>query len=345
MPHAYPILVNVLLVGLMLRSRRRLAWMLPGPLVAMMVALPVSSSRTHALFATMQGIAWFALLYVPVLALWETARPRRAMTTRARILLGGLGISAASIGAWATMVEPFRLEVSHVAVPSVDGTVRIALLADLQTDAAGAAEQRALDAVRASAPDLIVFAGDYVQVQENAAYIEQAAALAGMIRSLDAPLGLWAVRGDVDADHWELVFAGSGAHVITASETFSLTLPGGRPFSLTALTPHDSRAPHPPIPQRVGLHVVFGHAPDYALANPPADILLAGHTHGGQIRVPGFGPLLTMSAVPRAWAAGVTAMPSGATLVVSRGIGMERLDAPRVRLFCRPEVVIIDIGR
>ena len=92
-----------------------------------------------------------------------------------------------------------------------------------------------------------------------------------------------------------------------------------------------------------GFHVVFGHGPDFALGAVDADLLVAGHTHGGQVRLPIIGPLLTYSTIPRAWAAGVTALSGGRTLVVSRGVGMERAHAPRLRFRCKPEIVIIDV--
>jgi predicted MPP superfamily phosphohydrolase len=47
--------------------------------------------------------------------------------------------------------------------------------------------------------------------------------------------------------------------------------------------------------------------------------------------------------VPRSWAAGVTRLVNGATLIVSRGVGMERGSAPRLRFLCRPELVIIEV--
>jgi hypothetical protein len=90
-------------------------------------------------------------------------------------------------------------------------------------------------------------------------------------------------------------------------------------------------------------HIVLGHSPNFALGRVDADLLVAGHTHGGQVRLPWIGPLMTLSAVPRAWAAGTTRLDSGRTLVVSRGVGMERGDAPRLRFLCRPEIVIVEI--
>jgi len=91
-------------------------------------------------------------------------------------------------------------------------------------------------------------------------------------------------------------------------------------------------------------HVVLGHSPNFALGRIEADLLVAGHTHGGQVRVPLVGPLVTLSKVPRRWAAGLTDLPGGGRLLVSRGVGMEGGSAPRLRLFCRPELVVIDLA-
>jgi predicted MPP superfamily phosphohydrolase len=52
---------------------------------------------------------------------------------------------------------------------------------------------------------------------------------------------------------------------------------------------------------------------------------------------------MTLSQVPRAWAAGLTELKGGGTLIVSRGVGMERGDAPRLRFLCTPEIVVIDV--
>ena len=74
-----------------------------------------------------------------------------------------------------------------------------------------------------------------------------------------------------------------------------------------------------------------------------ADLLVTGHTHGGQVRLPLIGPLMTLSRIPRAWAAGLTELPGGGKLLVSRGLGMERGYAPRIRFLCRPELMVIDL--
>ncbi len=81
----------------------------------------------------------------------------------------------------------------------------------------------------------------------------------------------------------------------------------------------------------------------FALGSVPADLLIAGHTHGGQVRLPLIGAIMTLSRIPRRWAAGLTDLPGGGRLLVSRGTGMERANAPRLRFLCRPELVVIDL--
>ena len=83
--------------------------------------------------------------------------------------------------------------------------------------------------------------------------------------------------------------------------------------------------------------------PNFALGEIPADLLVAGHTHGGQVRLPWIGPMITHSRIPHAWAAGLTELPGGGKLLVSRGIGMERGFAPPMRFLCRPELMVIDL--
>ena len=112
---------------------------------------------------------------------------------------------------------------------------------------------------------------------------------------------------------------------------------------MTSLPLKPSFDPDLAPPPRPGLHIVWGHAPDFALSDARAELSIAGHTHGGQVRIPFFGPVVTFSHVPRAWAEGHTVVAPQRHLVVSRGVGMERGYAPRLRLFCPPEVVIIDV--
>jgi predicted MPP superfamily phosphohydrolase len=72
------------------------------------------------------------------------------------------------------------------------------------------------------------------------------------------------------------------------------------------------------------------------------DLYLCGHTHGGQVRLPIIGPLLTSSHLGRQYVMGL--YRDGRTnLYVSRGVGLEGLSAPRVRLMARPEITLVTL--
>jgi uncharacterized protein len=78
------------------------------------------------------------------------------------------------------------------------------------------------------------------------------------------------------------------------------------------------------------------------VAPPEIDLVLAGHTHGGQVVLPLLGPPHTAIRLPRRYAGGLNDY-GGIALHVSRGIGMERGFAPPVRFLCPPEVCVVDV--
>ena len=83
--------------------------------------------------------------------------------------------------------------------------------------------------------------------------------------------------------------------------------------------------------------IVLSHNPDTApeLAKRGADLILSGHTHGGQVSIPFLGPPILPVRL-RQYAAGHYRLKTS-QLYVNRGLGWLR----RVRLFVRPEVTIL----
>ena len=86
------------------------------------------------------------------------------------------------------------------------------------------------------------------------------------------------------------------------------------------------------------------HSPDLIreAAGHQVDLYLAGHTHGGQWCLPGFGAILTSSRFWKRYEAGLY-REGDTTLYVSRGLGMEGFGTPRARILCPPEVVEVVI--
>ena len=267
---------------------------------------------------------------------------------RRRPWLAG-GVLAAAVGlllvaADAFLVEPHWLEVTHwrIVSPKIHRPMRIVVVADLQTDRIGPYERSVLRRVLAEKPDVILLAGDYLQESRKQELILRSE-LNDFLHAIHftAPRGVFAVRGNVDRHDWPKIFEGLDVAAVTSNRSFDLG-----DVQITCLSLRESYDPTlqvthgPPKP----FHLVLGHIPNFALGEIEADLIVAGHTHGGQVRLPLIGPMITHSCIPHTWAAGMTELPDGGRLLVSRGIGMERGHAPPMRFLCRPELMVIDLA-
>ena len=315
--------------------------------VALFVAIVLSLPYFNPLRAArLLCFGWF--LHVTLFSVAAAWKARETPLLRVTSLL--LAASLLGIAAFAFRVEPFRLEVTRYRIESakVSQPIRIGVLADFQTDKFETYEKQSLQRLIDEKPDLILMAGDYLQANHEEAWEVLRDEMNAFLKqnNFEAPLGIYGVGGNTDFRRWPEIFDGLDVTVFRDSRSESAD-----GFSITGLWDQDSFNPCISIPRPIGdstidneLHIVLGHAPDFSLSpNVDADLLIAGHTHGGQVRLPGIGPLITFSRVPRAWAAGHTKLTEEKHLVVSRGVGMERRDAPRLRFLCRPQLVFIDV--
>jgi predicted MPP superfamily phosphohydrolase len=279
------------------------------------------------------------------------------------ILAAGLAAGAAAgFAAWSTLVAAYRLRLTRVRAPvaglpaALEG-YRIAVLADLH-HWPWVARGHVAHAVRLAndaAPDVVVLLGDYAVSFEQRwpgasawLYDRALAQLAPPLRTLRAPDGVLAVLGN--HDHYAGVertvawLPTVGARLLRNSGTTirrgeaTLVIGGVDDWFEGTVDPQGGCAGLPPDAPTV----VLSHVPDGVLALDPTrrvDLVLSGHTHGGQYVLPWWGPPVTFSQVAtREHPAGWVPNPR-APLYVSRGIGVQapgRINAP-------PEVVIVEL--
>lgn len=263
-----------------------------------------------------------------------------------------LGLGAEGAYVWARRVEPYRLEVTRHEVRSerLRRPLRVAVLADLQTDAIGAFEERVFAELDAMGADLLLVPGDLLQhgFGARASAARERAELVALFAGLRNPpsLGMLMVGGDCEPRGVGLPEAG-----VRLLEDEAVAFPAER-LQVIGLTRPSSRRP---IEERFlamardfdGLTIVLGHRPEFALSASGAGVPLlcvAGHTHGGQVQLPLVGPLVTLSVIPRRMAGGGLFPLGDSWLCLSRGIGMERGYAPRIRFLCRPELVVLELA-
>ena len=279
--------------------------------------------------------------------------PFGAGVQTALLALLQLGLSAAAF--WGAVVEPLRLEETRLTLrlAGLDGSLRLLLLSDLHLERTTRREERVLEAAGRERPDLILVAGDLLNL--SFLYDDQAVADArcflARLAACCPPGRLLLVRGTGAVDAADLVERTLDGLPVRALEGESLRVSVGRAnlqvLGLPADRPHDelrrwlrALAETAPPGPRLCLH----HTPDLApeAARLGVDLYLAGHTHGGQICLPGLGPLATASRFGRRYYRGYHRL--GPTQIyVSRGLGMEGLGAPRMRFLSRPELVWLSL--
>lgn len=261
-----------------------------------------------------------------------------------------LAALAAGGGAYAYFWEPRRLVLRRVSValprlPAGLAGLKIGQISDTHhgpyTGRAFVEEAAAL--VWAERPDLIVLTGDYVH--RGAAFIPGGI---DPFASLRPPLGLYAVLGN--HDHWHGAaltrecLARAGARDLTNRRVVlergggTLCLAGvgdlweDEQDLAAALSGTDESSPR----------ILLSHNPDYAELLPVAprvDLVIAGHTHGGQVALPLLGALVLPSAYGQKYRAGLVRGPR-CPVFVSRGVGVI---SPPVRINCPPEVAILTL--
>ncbi|HET7458917.1 MAG TPA: metallophosphoesterase [Gemmatimonadaceae bacterium] len=265
----------------------------------------------------------------------------------------------AAVAVYGFAVEPYLLTRTDLDVrvpglpPELDGYT-IAALSDLHCGTATPPSfiARAFAIAQDARPDLVALLGDYsVSTRRTRRlnrrwYAQGMRALSPMIRALRAPDGVVGVLGNhdhyYDAADVHAWLAGLGVRVLVNDSVVvrrgaaTLVIGGVDDAREGHVDPAGGCAGQPADAPTV----VLAHNPDAVLAlSAPrrVDLVLSGHTHGGQVVLPGIGALATHARICTRRAASGWVPNDRAPLYVSRGVGGQH--PPRVN--CRPEVAIV----
>lgn len=263
------------------------------------------------------------------------------------VLLVALGL--AGFGYWSATQDPVVREakVQLRGWPRNERPLRVLLMTDIHVQGPDMPPSRLLRIVEqanAIAPDIVLIAGDFIGDKQVGTHSYSAEEMAAPLAALEAPLGRFAVLGN--HDHWNdapavraaLTRAGIRVLINEAVRIGPLAL-GGVDDDHTSRS--DLGRTLVGMQMAGGVPILLSHSPDPFPALPEdLPLMLAGHTHCGQIRLPGIGPLATASRYGKRYACG-RYDERGRTLIVSAGLGTSILP---FRIGAAPDMWLIELG-
>jgi predicted MPP superfamily phosphohydrolase len=271
-----------------------------------------------------------------------------------RLSLLAVFLLVVSLGVWSILIEPNRLVVRQETIeikswPHELSGLRIALISDIHAGGSFIDEkklQQIVATTNALNPDLIVMLGDYMSQSTWHGHEIAPEVIAANLKQLRAPLGVYGVLGNHDwwynGDKVRRAFAAAGMRILE-DEVVEVKWRQGS-FWLVGLADKWTRPQH--IDETIakvpsGLPIIaLTHNPDIFPKLPKAvPLLLAGHTHGGQVNLPLIGTPVTPSDYGRRYAAGHI-FENEHHLFVTSGIGTSILP---VRFRVPPEIVILTL--
>ena len=288
----------------------------------------------------------------------KTTITRRKFLKKTFWGLVGSGVFGSALGSYATAIEPYWLEVSKQTIklpnlPQSFQSLRLMHLTDLhylhplKKEHVAALVQR----VHQLQPDLICFTGDLADhvgtpIRELIPYLRQ----------LQAPFGKFAINGNHDLGHPDLiaVFEQSGFiylenhHQKIQRNGETLIIAGVEYLEELRSDPQNIKSIIQQSLRGIKPHehciILLAHAPDYADQAKlfPIDLQLSGHSHGGQVKFPFIGPLLYVPGAKK-YVEGLYQWSNHQLqLYVDRGIGCSILP---IRFLCRPQMTLVELKR
>lgn len=289
------------------------------------------------------------------------------------LLLLAVVIAAAAVEIYRELhhFQVTRYSVVSPKLSSLPREIRILFLSDLHNRTYGRDNETLLTSIRNEKPDLILIGGDMLVGKENASY-DTAVKL---MKALPALCPVIFVNGNheqrmkEDEDTYGDIYSeyqkelkSSGVRILENESLrvelgdrdlmiYGLELPSSfyqkfKKLSLTAEDIEDFLGPSEPgrnDRNKERYTILLAHNPAYmdAYLDWGADMVLSGHLHGGLVRVPWFGGIVTPQGFLFPHYSGEMTKEGDQTVIVSRGLGTHTLN---IRLFNMPELISIRLG-
>ncbi|TLM68192.1 MAG: metallophosphoesterase [Deltaproteobacteria bacterium] len=271
--------------------------------------------------------------------------PPRRLLTRRNFLRLGAGVLAGAGLADVLWLEPHGVRVESLTLHTGQNgrPVRLVQISDLHLEELDGYILKVAALIAGLEPDLIVLTGDYLEEERNIRAVLE------FLRRLKAPRGVYAVQGNweywsrLEGENLRRHFLGAGARLLI-NERADVEA-GGQRLSLLGLdypSSGDQLRALQELADPARFNLLLSHVPAFPheLLDRRIGLVLSGHTHGGQVRLPLLPPLYLPRFSGR-FVAGLYRVGRHDTpLYVNRGIGTSVLP---VRLACRPEITLITL--
>lgn len=257
-------------------------------------------------------------------------KPRRF--SRRRFLATALIASPFAVAGDARWLEPQWVKTRHLRL-STKPAHRFVQFSDLHHKGDRAHTKSVVEKINALSPDFVVFTGDLIEEKQ---FLTEALEL---ISGIKTPL--YGIPGNHDywskapfTEYSKAFAATGGAWLLNQS----LTVAGGK-INLIGAAQLNWKGHPVPAPQPDVKNILLIHYPAWAKSFPQKyDLILAGHSHGGQVRIPFHGPIFLGYGVDE-YDMGLYHTKSG-PLYVNAGIGWYPVP---IRFNCRPEITLVEI--
>lgn len=257
-------------------------------------------------------------------------------TPRATLLRKGSWLQLGKIRS----MDWLRVELPIPGLPDVLRGTRILHLSDMHIHHTWMpAWDQIIESTRQNPPELICISGDFVE--NKADHRPALPAVHDFVNGLQARLGIFAILGNHDGELFPLRFFNERVHLL-ADDLVRLEDNGAaiEIFGIDGVHRDDwdaARAKEFPTKPANTVRIAMAHYPAQVNMMPgmEIDILFTGHTHGGQVCLPGGIPIITHDHLPKQMAKGVHRIDN-TWMVVSRGLGFSGYS---IRTFCAAEVV------